>query len=1069
MATMPPALTKTVTEGHGFQLSSSSLPSSSIEPDTFMYKNDTTAEQKLNGDCDTQSAWSQLAYPCAAHGLDSDATDLKHVPYGSAIVHSSIPNKAALLTSTNSLLDMLSLNYNLTSRKKLFSKNSPVILTKNNLSCDRTKQASASNASKKYVIPEAKLSSNKNGMKGLSCQKNSPLKCKGVLTAASEMNLACDSVSVNLNAPDGITSNQKAELKPTKANNIWGTVPAVDAIQIGNLLSSARQSAHQRKQEKRLGNSTSARETEMNTQLLECLGRQQELAKKASRLRKRLQIIQAKHVEHHVKYKMQELIESYQQRQKAPNTFDSSKPKPSFFAGLRQGDSVQTGFIPNPINSELYECTSFSKALLSHVEDGVDSDETDSSTDEDLDSEEISLKRNTPIKHRSEWRWTIDRAGIASRWTWLQAQISELEYRIRQINDIYRHIRAAKGMVILDDSQPSKNIMKQQMRLTEAAALLSAAENNKTPAEIKDSTLECNLEMSPSSPSLLLRNIDKQSAQLTESVNSLIPPLNLSPASSPVSCKPCSRLDGIICSVLGDDESNSSNSSGSEELLSKKRHLDRTAQRLLSTDDTSARTRPLRIHHKRGLFSSVYTACRKVRQATAVQCKCCWPVSCKMCGSNNTTEAIDPRTMPLEEQVAMLDPSFHPVLSLHCDMPLSVHFQALLYNEEWSNQPFPLITNELKASLSNSAPCKSHTCEEDTLDSVRCNVNKDHYAKVLGQHWSQSSSVPKLQTPTEASRKPLKELKKRRHSNEKTTVLNKRHCAPLNSSESPSSSLVERAQTPVPIQRTPCSSPTDIWMPRSTPSQRPLTQTKDIPLRQRQQSECCYDIDNIVIPMSLVATSKIEKLQYKEIITPSWRIVAIKPLKELHIQGKALEDTSDEAFALQHKKHEEREQARWFLWEQSRCHRRGNRSSSFSKNTDDHLNPHLPSPSESENQLSLHRSVCCVTETTQSEETQDFSLEGVPDAKVVLPWNCRTFPLSEEEMKHLTHPEVVVAHKGGPRPLTRSYSALSVNSPAHNQSPCGTATSERGPSTGQIHAEETECKLSHREQNSAKK
>ncbi|XP_041056123.1 KAT8 regulatory NSL complex subunit 1-like protein isoform X5 [Carcharodon carcharias] len=670
-------------------------------------------------------------------------------------------------------------------------------------------------------------------------------------------------------------------------------------------------------------------------------------------------------------------------------------------------------------------------------------------------------------KYRSEWRWTIDRAAIASRWTWLQAQISELEYRIRQINEIYRHIRAVKEIVILDDSQHSKDVLKKPMQLTEAATLLAATEDNKAPAEIKDSTLECNLEMSPSSPSLLLRNIDKQSAQLTESVNSLIPPLNLSPASSPVSCKACRHLDGITCSVLGGDESGSSNSSGCEE--SKKKQLVKATQRTLSMDDTSARTRPLRMQHKHRLFSCVYDVSRQVQQATTVQCKCCWPVSCEMCGPDKTTDALDSRTMTLEEQVAVLDPCFHPILSLHCDIPLSVHVQGLLHNEDWNKQPFPSILNALKASLSNSTLCKSHTCE-DALDLVRCNMNKDLYAKALGQHWNQSSSVPKLQTPAEASRKPLKELRKRRHSNEKTTVLNKRHCAPLNSSEFPSGSLVKTAQPPVPIQHTPCSSPADVWALRSTPPQRPLAQAKDIPLRQRQQSEYCYDIDNIVIPMSLVATSKIEKLQYKEIVTPSWRIVAIKPLKERHIQGKMLEDLSDEAFALRHKKHERREQARWFLWEQSRCHRRSNRLSSFSKNNDEHLNPHLPASPDNESQLNYSSSVCCVSEMVQSEETQDLLLEGVTNAKVVLPWNCRTFPLSDEEVKCLTHPEVVVFDKSGFRPLTRSYLALSGNSPAApNQSPPCTGTSERVPFTGQIIAEETECKLPLRGQNSVKK
>ena len=34
---------------------------------------------------------------------------------------------------------------------------------------------------------------------------------------------------------------------------------------------------------------------------------------------------------------------------------------------------------------------------------------------------------------------------MASRWTWLQAQVSDLEYRIRQLTEIYRQLRQLKG------------------------------------------------------------------------------------------------------------------------------------------------------------------------------------------------------------------------------------------------------------------------------------------------------------------------------------------------------------------------------------------------------------------------------------------------------------------------------------------------------------------------------------------------------------------------------------------------------------------------------------------------
>ena len=38
-----------------------------------------------------------------------------------------------------------------------------------------------------------------------------------------------------------------------------------------------------------------------------------------------------------------------------------------------------------------------------------------------------------------------------------------------------------------------------------------------------------------------------------------------------------------------------------------------------------------------------------------------------------------------------------------------------------------------------------------------------------------------------------------------------------------------------------------------------------------------YDIDNIVIPHSMAASTCVEKLEYKEIPTPKWRIVSHLP------------------------------------------------------------------------------------------------------------------------------------------------------------------------------------------------
>ena len=52
---------------------------------------------------------------------------------------------------------------------------------------------------------------------------------------------------------------------------------------------------------------------------------------------------------------------------------------------------------------------------------------------------------------RAAWRYARDRASVVGRWTWLQANISDLEYRIRQYSECHRQLRTNKGSVRLDD------------------------------------------------------------------------------------------------------------------------------------------------------------------------------------------------------------------------------------------------------------------------------------------------------------------------------------------------------------------------------------------------------------------------------------------------------------------------------------------------------------------------------------------------------------------------------------------------------------------------------------------
>lgn len=54
----------------------------------------------------------------------------------------------------------------------------------------------------------------------------------------------------------------------------------------------------------------------------------------------------------------------------------------------------------------------------------------------------------------------------------------------------------------------------------------------------------------------------------------------------------------------------------------------------------------------------------------------------------------------------------------------------------------------------------------------------------------------------------------------------------------------------------------------ASPSSSPLLHMQSISGYNRRNRANSYDIDNIVIPYSVAASTRVEKLQYKEILTP---------------------------------------------------------------------------------------------------------------------------------------------------------------------------------------------------------
>ncbi|XP_072760036.1 uncharacterized protein Nsl1 isoform X2 [Anoplolepis gracilipes] len=110
------------------------------------------------------------------------------------------------------------------------------------------------------------------------------------------------------------------------------------------------------------------------------------------------------------------------------------------------------------LNGEEVESVSGALSTQLHIiESNLDSDCTASSSGgescDEMQTFNNPHQQSLLISKRAAWRYAQDRAGVASRWTWLQAQISDLEYRIRQHNDLQRQIRAAKGLVVLENAE----------------------------------------------------------------------------------------------------------------------------------------------------------------------------------------------------------------------------------------------------------------------------------------------------------------------------------------------------------------------------------------------------------------------------------------------------------------------------------------------------------------------------------------------------------------------------------------------------------------------------------------
>ncbi|XP_050976076.1 KAT8 regulatory NSL complex subunit 1-like protein isoform X2 [Labeo rohita] len=578
-------------------------------------------------------------------------------------------------------------------------------------------------------------------------------------------------------------------------------------------------------------------------------------------------------------------------------------------------------------------------AVLHGVLEALDSDATVSSSDEEWDHDDTKGTSVESHCHVCEWRWLKDRAELCSRWTWLQMRVSELDSQIQQLGKLRQQILSNKGRVILAESQPLTDKQIQHTLWTETMDLSFTAGN------MRD--LHSDLEMEPSSPTRLLRNIERQSAQLTQIVNSLMPSLCASPSSSPMSKGPCNHWRG---------QQKTAYSGGPQSLHKARQKRKRTCHRrqyLPQVDVTcmSARTRPLLTYHKPRLFvMDPLSHKEQVLESSSSLCPNC--ASC------------DPACHHRKERT---DGKVHPVLSLSSETPSSFHLQSSLFKDS-------LLQRSLLLKTEHSRPhYRLRSGGRVSRSLFHCNHQLKNERR-LKRHRRESTPIRWARTRDHHSQ-DYREGKRRRRCSKRTMDI---------SSITPKSDLVFQSDDSHVEE-----SSEDVTISYCTPTQQRNSQFSS----RRRNCESIFSTDDIVVPMSLFASVKVERLLYKDILTPSWRKVNISPLLKRD-EDEQEERMSDEDFFQRHKSYEHREKLLGSYWDQDRRHSiRPSRKSWSSVSARDHL-AHCRPP--------VHSPVPFTWTFSPSEDPSESSVD---EQEPLQPWRRRIFPLTSEDEEALRLPE----------------------------------------------------------------
>ncbi|XP_015235428.1 PREDICTED: KAT8 regulatory NSL complex subunit 1-like protein isoform X2 [Cyprinodon variegatus] len=668
------------------------------------------------------------------------------------------------------------------------------------------------------------------------------------------------------------------------------------------------------------------------------LYKQVELQGRACRLQKKLQALLGEHALKHCSQQLEGLKKHFQLEDVPLENLESVTPPQTHYLPCEES-VTSSAFFP-----EMMDFCESNRIVLKGLQEALDSEATASSSSDDESENDMLL----PLSSSSKMQWLEERAELSSRWTWLQLRLSELDERKKQLVEIHKQIRSTKGSVVLAQSQPLTDRQIQQTLMREMASLSCTVSDT---------------EAEPCSPTRLLYNIEKQSAQLSQIVNSLMPPLSASPLS-----KQPSKGRNSFTSVHGKDDVFLTGTSNRRTFKSR---------RLLRVDASCvcARTRPLISYHKRKLLS--FTPCNTARSPKARKSLSTLLSTCT-CESVCLCSELDCSSRSRFHHVEALSPG------KSLGMSSSHHVQKIMAREEWIQKPLVFnskLLNPPNYGRISSSPRHSRKHKQH----VRRNT-----MGVLGL-----SPIRSPETAWRQNRRTNQRKRKRRRlfSKDDQDVLYQ--LCDLGDS---SNEMLEENFGQFTLS----------WASQG-----------------KQDRGRVYNINDVVIPMTL---SKVEKLQYKDILTPSWRVIDIQALKGTQMgEDQKIEDLSDDVFARRHLALEQKEKRRCPSWGNRGWCRGSTRSAS---------------------RLSGIRGGVCTSGEESSVERrcsqldsdeQPRSEEGLqPQA----PWESRVFPLDEHEEAVLLSDEVKIPSGWTESSCLSSKPSSSLHSPT--QSACTTP-----PSSGQ--------------------